>query len=147
MILSNVDLEDKLFMTTYREVVQRLKGKLRFCLKGRRFFSNANRRYGPKAILNRPSYALQISYNRTLLLDAFPDMFIHCLYEPDEGLHYIYYRPARLNGRHVVDVLRALYGPADVSEAELDRVRRDATKRGKSVARWGKKWTDMWETV
>ena len=38
------------------------------------------------------------------------------------------YRPAVLNGRHVVDVIRAVCGPADVSEAELDRARRQATE-------------------
>ena len=42
--------------------------------------------------------------------------------------HTVFYRPAVLNGRHVVDVLRAVCGPADVSEEELNRVRREATE-------------------
>ena len=46
---------------------------------------------------------------------------------PDENLHGVSYRPALLNSRHVVDVVRAVCGPADVSEAELDRVRRETT--------------------
>jgi len=41
----------------------------------------------------------------------------------DNTFHSVYYRPALLNGRHVVDVLRAVCGPADVDDAELNHVR------------------------
>ena len=39
----------------------------------------------------------------------------------------ITYRPALLKGRHVLDVLRAVCGPADVSEADLEYSRRKVT--------------------
>ena len=35
-----------------------------------------------------------------------------------------------LNNRHPVDVLRAVCGGADVSEAELDRIRREVSTSG-----------------
>ena len=51
--------------------------------------------------------------------------YVQCL---DKPYHSVNYRPTLLKGRHVVDVLRAVCGPADVSEAELSRVRRAATE-------------------
>ena len=54
-------------------------------------------------------------------------------YQPDELSHKIYYRPALLNGRHVIDVLRAVCGQADVIEAELNRVRREATEMAEDM--------------
>ena len=65
-------------------------------------------------------------------------------YCPDEGLHYVLYRPALLNGRHIVDVLRAVCGPADVSEAELDRVRREATAKVQDEG-WEGVWSTDWQ--
>ena len=64
----------------------------------------------------------------------------------DKGHHSVSYRPALLNGRHVVDVLRAVCGPADVSEAELDRVRREATEEARDREVWGEEWEGVWET-
>ena len=56
------------------------------------------------------------------------------------------YRPALLNGRHIVDVVRLVCGPADVSEAELDRIRRMATQRARAIEPWGKQgvWMTEW---
>ena len=54
--------------------------------------------------------------------------------------HIVYYRPALLNGHHIVDVVRAVLGPAVVSEAELDRVRAEATRRVTDRPGWGGGW-------
>ena len=56
-------------------------------------------------------------------------------YCTDDCLHCIYHRSALHNGRHVVDVLRAVCGPADVCGAELDRVRRKATETAMNMWR------------
>ena len=71
-------------------------------------------------------------------------MVFDCHYYPDEGDHSVLYRPALLNGRHVVDVLRAVCRPADVSEAERDRIRREATREG---VVYEEGWEDVWGTL
>ena len=45
-----------------------------------------------------------------------------------------------------MDVLRAVCGPADVTEAELDRVRREATEKAESMELWGEWWEEVWRT-
>ena len=72
-------------------------------------------------------------------------VFDYC-YFPDEGCHSVVYRPALLNGRHVVDVLRAVCGPAYVSEAELDRVRREASEKTKDQSWRVEGWEGVWGT-
>merc|ERR1719259_668150 len=42
--------------------------------------------------------------------------------------HSVVYRPSRLNGRHVVDVLRAVCGPKDITPKQLDTARRIANR-------------------
>ena len=49
-------------------------------------------------------------------------------YQTNPRCNIVFYRRALFNGHNVVDMLRAVCGPADVSEAELDRVRREATR-------------------
>ena len=75
------------------------------------------------------------------LIDRVPSMVFDCERDLDELCHHVLYRPALLNGRHIVDVLRAVCGPADVSEAELDRVRSEATKEASEVEE------GVWETL
>ena len=63
-----------------------------------------------------------------IMIDDHPEMlfdYTHCF---ENSLSDVFYRRALLNGRHIVDVVRSVCGPADVSEAELDRVRREATE-------------------
>ena len=43
------------------------------------------------------------------------------------------YRSELLNGRHVIDVLKAVCNPSGVSEAELDRIRRETTENAKDI--------------
>ena len=84
-------------------------------------------------------------------LGMFPNLAVlylrgHCFVK-----HRLYdsleYRPALLNARHAVDVLRAVCGPAVVSEAELDRVRAEATRKAWSVeAVIGEEFAGVWIT-
>ena len=77
------------------------------------------------------------------LIDRCPEMVFDYRYCPDKALHNVYYRPALLNGGHVVDVLRAVCGSADVSEAELDRVKRAATEKAGGISCEGV-WYTFW---
>jgi len=69
----------------------------------------------------------------------------------------VHYRPALLNGRHVVDVLRAICiswhvlrlvcWPENDGEAELNRVRREATERAQDwEVLFGKEFEGIWMT-
>ena len=64
----------------------------------------------------------------------------------------VFYRPALLNSRHIVDLLRAVCGRADVSEAELNRVRREATRLAGDTS-WMEDdemegvWDTSWDTA
>ena len=79
------------------------------------------------------------------LIRECPGLVFQYHYASYESGHHVYYRPAKLNRRHILDVLRAVCGPADVSEAELDRMRRYATDRARSEDRYGEKWKGvMW---
>ena len=73
-------------------------------------------------------------------------MVFDYIYHPDQCHHLVLYRHALLNGRHVVDVLRPVCGPADVSEAELDRVRRKASEEAEDWERRGEGWEGVWST-
>ena len=75
-----------------------------------------------------------------------PEMVFEYNCYPETGYHSVLYRPALLNGRHIVDVLRAVCGSADVSEAELERVRRKTTKRAEGVVLMGEEWEDLRNT-
>ena len=67
-------------------------------------------------------------------------------FRPDKSRHFVYYRPSLLKGRHIVDVLRSVCGPADVSEAELDRVRKGATEMAGDVEWWSGEYEGVWRT-
>ena len=73
-----------------------------------------------------------------------PNIVFTHVYTPEREFNYVFYRPALLNGRDIFDVLRAVCGPADVSEAELDRIRREATEIASPFsgdpAVWRTKW-------
>ena len=56
-------------------------------------------------------------------------LFQYAYWPSHQYNHQVFYRPALMGGRHIVDVLRAVCGPADVTEAELDRARSEASRR------------------
>ena len=89
----------------------------------------------PLNVRRKLQYITNTSYRRIRgKFSRFPNLavlyFNSCFTDDDwfKRESFWQYRPALLNGRHPVDVLRAVCGPAVVSEAELDRVRRQATE-------------------
>ena len=68
------------------------------------------------------------SYTFPRMIDSSPAMVFEYAYNPDTEHHFIFYRPALLNKRHIVDVIRTVCGPLDVDEAELDRIRKKVTE-------------------
>ena len=81
-----------------------------------------------------------------VLIDESPALVFDYEYTLDKEYHFVLYRPALLNGRHIIDILRAVCGPTDVDEAELGRVRREATERARDVSEMGEGWEGVWKT-
>ena len=75
------------------------------------------------------------TFDRLLAKDVarFPNLVVFSskdkALDADVVIYDLEYRPALLNGRHVVELLRAICGPSVASEAELDRVRTGPTRR------------------
>ena len=67
-----------------------------------------------------------------------------CYY--DRNQHFVKYRPALLNGRHVVDVISAVCGLADFFEAELNWIKKEATKNASNMGNYGNGWEGVWHT-
>ena len=61
-------------------------------------------------------------------------------YNRDEDVHYVYYRPALLKGRHIVNALSAVCWPDGVDEAELDLVRRKVAEEDFDASENGEGW-------
>ena len=80
-------------------------------------------------------------------MDQSPTLVFQYSFDTDFEDHDVYYRPALLNGRHIVDVLRAVCGPGDVDEAELDSVRSDAAEGAEAVPWRGEGWQGVWHTT
>ena len=61
-------------------------------------------------------------------------------------LHSVYYRPALLNGRHIIDVVRTVckLGDHRDKEEELQRVRRDVTASAEEVEGYRGLWRASW---
>lgn len=57
---------------------------------------------------------------------AFPNLVCEYGYERYDHQHNALYKPEKLNERNVIDVLRAVYGPADVDQRKLGLARRKA---------------------
>ena len=96
----------------------------------------------------KPSYASEMTDQLSIdyTISDLPTLVFEYVYSSYVEQRCVYYRPALLNGRHIVDVLRAVCGPADVNEAELDRVRREATEKARDVSGLGEKFDGVWST-
>ena len=80
-------------------------------------------------------------------IQKMPEMVFEYHEHIESQRHLVLYRPALINGRHIVDVLRAVCGLADVSEAELDRARKEATERAFDTKELGfSDWEGVWGT-
>ena len=148
--ITKIDLRNPHFMKLCVEVTQILPGKLHLRLEAPTIGTIEDYHYDKFVVASRLSYNSQTikqRERRVHLIATFPEMLVDYFYYTDLNFHSIYYRPALLNGRHVVDVLRAVCGPLDVSEAELDRVRKAATTYARSREHLGKKWTGVWKSV
>ena len=145
MRITDNEIGSSSYMEACVEVSKQLQGRLHICLEGFKL----KHREGTQFLwaLNPPTFTSQRikkGYLGVFLMHNFPEMVFD--YRSYDDHHYVLYRPALLNGRHIVDVLRAVCGPADVSEAELDRVRREATEKAFSVEFRGKWWKGVWQT-
>ena len=148
--------ENGSYMKACEKVVMQVEGELHLCLNekheqqdGTHFletiFNLSNLKYA--------SYTIKEDYYRVYGNYTHDKMVFGYAYNRNEifqsseiGSHSVWYRPALLNDRHIVDVLRAVCGPADVSDAELDRVRRQATNVAENWEWKDKEWKSVWLT-
>ena len=153
MVISNVDYENERYIMSCADMAKRMAGRLHIRLE--KPVSDWNEYFEQRtfvAALKRLSYVsqtIEFDHSNLFLMQEFPKMLFHYKHYPTIHQHLVYYRPALLNGRHVVDVLRAVCGPADVSEAELERVRRHATQWARSYLGVGCEavWKTSWGGV
>ena len=137
MEMTNIDLRSPRYVDACTKISKTIQGRLHFSLEG---YDSGAIPYNVMAL--RPLTYVSQCVKRDFLgfsaMGIFPEILFNYIYYPKTARHYVSYRPALLNGRHVVDVLRAVCGPADVSEAELDRVRREGREE------WGSVWRTTW---
>ena len=104
-----------------RKFVQNLRGLTQDKLSKIRYVTCLDSLYADDELIHFPSLIIGSTTDSRSIGPLFYDFW---------NLHY---RPALLNGRHVVDVWRTVCGPLDFSEAPLDRVRRTATENASDV--------------
>ena len=149
VVISNIDIENPNFLKALKKTAKQLGGGLHGHLEGLNFQTTDDHEFKKLlAVLRRFSYASYI-YRPGMfcpsLMNRLPELSFEYKRSTDGQYHLVDYRPALLNGRHVVDVLRAVCGPADVSEAELDHARREATKNAYNYSMWN--WHEVWRGV
>ena len=157
--IHDTDFRNTGYVNACREIVKGFTGSIQFysegaaCIrpgdgKGLRNFEKLSRSlcipmkltYVSKTIKRRMNYQLTlIKFSAEVVFD-----YSYC---PRDMCHDVYYRPALLHGRHVIDVLRAVCGPADVSEAELTRIKEEAIKKEEDLSlKRDKEWKGVWCT-
>ena len=149
----------KLYYTTVNiELVKRVPGRLHISLESAidREATSFNVHYFKAALREHTnityiSEIIKRDESTAWFIWTFHNLVFQYMCYFDGNKHFMYYRPALLNGRHVIDVLRAVCGPADVSEAELTRIRREATENCKKFEQfWGYhdiRWEGVWSTT
>ena len=136
-----LNFKDEKEVHEHVELIERMPGRLAICLDLYGFYTNEEAERLGNFLMklkqnHRIAYTSLTLNNNELavgMIKNCPEMVLEHDYYPGKNLNIVCYRPALLNGRHVFDVLRAVYGPADVSEAELDRVRREATEEAYEI--------------
>ena len=148
-----IDFHDRDRINDYIQIGKQVTGRLHLNFDGAQLESGEavaewERFASALGALSNLTYASQTDEGGLSGLDVIekcPGMVFDYHYSLDEDCpHKVAYRPALLNGRHIVDVLRAVCGPANISDAELDRVRREATEGAKDVKWAGKEWEGVW---
>ena len=142
------------FMKIYVDLAKQVPGRLFFSWKtnhtrSSEVYKQVVSSMNAMSKVPNVTFASQVGkrrYYENYMIWRSPSMIFEYRYTSDHQKHEVYYRSALLNGRHIVDVLRAVCGPADVSEAELDRVRREATERSSEIPCVCGKLHGMWET-
>ena len=152
VVIPSIESENRNFMKAWKKITKHLDGRLHIHFEVFNYNRAVNQNYSKLvAILSRFSYASQIyrrGFGNPAMMYKLPEMSFYYKRNTEGRCHTVYYRPALLNGRHIADVLRAVCGPADVSEAELDHVRREATERAYCLRTrgWGEVWRGVWTT-
>ena len=141
IVMSCCDFENARYIEACVNIVERVPGRLRIITEC--FAYDKSEKHQRFRIFKRTLDALtNITYlsqtlkgnvNISLSFEACPGMVFDYTNYPDDHVYSVFYRPALLNGRHIVDVVRAVCGPADVSEAELDSARREATEEEEAM--------------
>ena len=152
IVMSRHIFETTGLMDAYVNILKEVPGKIVVCAEGFDYnnFETVNQADMSARAL---SSLTNLTYFSTTFDGASLSMILYCpwlvfVYKRVIGQHshFVVYRPALLNGRHIVDVVSAVCGPADVSEAELERARREATKAA-GEDEWSEVWSTNWRTA
>ena len=152
IMMSCCDFENAAYTEACLNIVERVPGRLRIITEGFAYGESEKQqrlrifKSTLEALTNIKylSNTLKGSASLGLSFEACPGMVFDYEYDSDELRHSVFYRPSLLNGRHIVDVVRVVCGLADVSEAELDRSRREATKWATKMFHQAGGWHTMW---
>ena len=149
IMISSTHTDNQSYRKAFQEISSQVPGRLLLCIKidpsneGTNFIQELNNS-------TYCGYSLKRNAEAVNALTGPPGLFEYRHRLDTEG-HFVRYRPELLNGRHIVDVLRAVCGPADVSKAELDRVKKEATEKavlgnweGVEIEGWEGVWRTKW---
>ena len=141
VIMSKFGSHNEISMNTFVDLIKKVPGKLHLCLnidvdhdleasdRCDNFMYDMIRLTN----LHYVSVTIKSGWLAPFMMEEATEMVFDYQFDYFHRLHHVYYRPALLNSRHIVDVIRAVCGPADVIEAELDRVRREATEEARKA--------------
>ena len=128
------------YATANNAIAIQVSGRLHICLEGvlnRIVYSHQVEQVKSElGVDNNVTYISQIMKPRhgyVYCIRILPTLVLHYISNFDRNRHRIYYRPALLNGCHVVEALRGDCGPVDVSEAELTRIKAEATENTSTI--------------
>ena len=147
--MAHLDFESSDHMDTYIAFVKQLPGRIHLCTESdpsetEEKIIRKQEFYAALVETNRLTYVSGIStrtpcsYAKVMKHSA--NMIFSYMYYYD-FCHVVNYLPSLFNGRHIVDVLRAVCAPADVSEAELERVKEAASEAAVPWA--GEEWAGV----
>ena len=150
--IAKVNFTTRIFTSFYFNLVEQVPGFVHFCFTNDFFaLSKEDIRKSISSVaycnlknLSYISLTKKVLEFKTHMICSSQTMRFEYQYMTEDKRHFVRYRPALMNGRHIVDVLRAVCGPADVSEAELNRVRRSATDGARDEGFRGEKWQGVW---
>ena len=152
VVIPNIDFNDFHRPFPYIQLIKQVPGTLHFCYGIDRCEGKEARircdwfERAVVGIANLTYVSAPPMIHLPYLINKAPSMVFAYNYSTDGNPHCVLYRPALLNGRHIIDVLRAVCGPADVDQAELDRMKTEATE-GAQHLWYGTEEEGGWEGV